>query len=126
MYHSCVIKYASRHCGQASAILSQHKLGHPLDTPGLQTLVYKEGSAVKGVCIFGVADGYVYRLAVGKAYQRQGVGRALLHRAMFVLHDDYGVEEMSLNYQTDEARGYYANLGWVVDEASSCCRLKLT
>ena len=121
----CVVDYAPKYYTPAYEILAENKLQHDLGVPELDTLLFKDGPIIKGVCIFGTDDGYVYRLSVGKSYQGQGIGKALLHEAMHRLYTDYEIKKMSLHYETPKAREYYRHLGWQVCEKSSKCKLRI-
>ena len=122
--HKSVREYIAADKDQARNILLEHSLEFPLGMPSCATLVYKEGDTIKGVCISNISDGYIYRVAVGKKYQGQGIGKSLLYAAMHTLYVDYAISEVSLHSEKASV-GFYKKLGFQIDAGSLKCRLKI-
>ncbi len=103
--------YTSEDYNQVSAVLNENYLGFGLGYEGYATLVYEKNGIIQGVCIFEFATGYVELLAVGKAYQGQGVGKALLVAAVSFLSKEHNPQSVEL-YSLPDAKPFYQKAGF--------------
>ncbi|MCX7771748.1 MAG: GNAT family N-acetyltransferase [Clostridia bacterium] len=82
--------------------------------PGLCFTCSELGRIVGTIlCGFDGRRGYLYHLAVDKAYRHRGLGKALVHKSLEALSKK-GVEKCHLFVFKDNAlgRGFWENTGW--------------
>ena len=111
-HNPCVRLYKPEDFDQASRVLQANGLDYSMSLLSCITLVYEKNDMILGVCIFEFETGYVHRLSVGKDYQHQGIGKALLCEVMHILYTKYNIGKVRL-YSLLSAIPFYKKLGFI-------------
>lgn len=103
-----------RQAGLAAILESVEGMRKRLEKPQAEFLVADDGSEIGGMAFAAVDDGQtisLYRLAVGPARRRSGLGTSMLHE---IEHCFPGAEAIRVEVQeTDEAAiGFYSGNGF--------------
>ena len=83
---------------------------------GVETLTVAENESSRPVAFMGTENGTLEMLFIAPEERGKGLGKRLLRYGI----DHFGVEELAVNEQNPQAKGFYEHMGFRVYKRTEC------